>query len=95
MPRNDKGTKNRNAPTPRPQTFHVTDRAGELLQALSEKLGWNQHQIVSRAIELLWEVDRRSGTDLPGNKRLTPTLTELAERLDSLEKRIAALEKKD
>lgn len=60
----------------------------EKLSALSQKLGWNQHLIVAKAIELMWQEEENGGYE----GRAENTLNGDPDRVRELEDKIAKLE---
>ncbi len=79
------------------RTFFISGRAIDLMEQLRAKLGWSQHEIVTRAIEILWEQDKQ--VEGQPEKERPPHLSLLVERLlkriGGLERRVDELERKN
>lgn len=79
------------------RTFFISGRAIDLMEQLRSKLGWSQHEIVTRAIEILWEQDKEVEGQPEGERppHLSHSLARLLKRIESLESRVAELERKN
>ncbi len=77
----------------KPISCFISERAFSFLNELSKKLGWNQHEIVSKAIEILWE-SAEEETPEPGNPLASQLNAneQLMRKVEELEQRIADLE---
>lgn len=80
----------------KPINCFISEKAFSFLNALSDKLGWNQHEIISKAIEILWENEEEFEAP-PKDSPLVNLLKanqQLMKKIDDLEKRITDLEAK-